>query len=578
MSTYAIHSKLAPGQATVAAARTGCGCPEPEPPPCGCAFCCFVRPQYFCGHLLSSEDLSLQLRYDIEKNKLRNRTLHGHGVVCGLTLACDPDCEGAILVSTGYGIDDCGNDLVVCEPTRFKVITRLREKRLIDGPPLAPEDCGKVTNSDDDECPEPRCFYIVACYAEQPYQYETPFQAGCNPQPAACQPTRIRETVSFDLLTAPPKDTSATPWGMDAPCLNAFEESELVAELRRQQKPLLAILDEPAAGQAEFDYCDLFCRLKKLFRRLVRVYPPTYTCDLAAQIDALTCPEESPNREGPRTDMRDAYCALLNLIFTYAVECVLEALAFACPTPCEPGCVLLGAVYVENGVLKRVCNTPRRYVWSFANFWNILQLELVTLALREAARRGTGDEPGTVRCCPEYQLDCKGFLGALTLSEQSFSKSVRAFPNALAAFMTATASAFDFTNASNFAPDLYTTNAATIDSLKLKVTGSATVENPAAVSPGGDMFSAFLSHALLQRGAPVVAIRSPKADQFRLMRDPTFGLGRRARRRRTSTGLASLERLNASRATIEKLSKAVTSLSDRLDASTKTRGKKDDNP
>ena len=64
------------------AARTGCGCrDEPEPPPCDCALCCFERPRYLCGHLLSSEDLSLQLRYDIEKNKLRNRTLHGHGVV-----------------------------------------------------------------------------------------------------------------------------------------------------------------------------------------------------------------------------------------------------------------------------------------------------------------------------------------------------------------------------------------------------------------------------------------------------------------------------------------------------------------
>ena len=100
-------------------------------------------------------------------------------------------------MSTGYGMDDCGNNLVVCEPTRFKVIERLREKELIDGPPLPPEDCGKVEGSEDDECPERRCFYVVACYAESPV-VPTPFQARCRTRrpPRACRHACVRRCRS----------------------------------------------------------------------------------------------------------------------------------------------------------------------------------------------------------------------------------------------------------------------------------------------------------------------------------------------------------------------------------------------
>src|SRR5215469_12914950 len=148
--------------------RKSCGCHCKEEPEKKCSCCqtvCFERPQYHCGHLLSSEDLTLQLYYDIEKNKLRNRTLFGCGVVCGLRLTCDPNCCGAIRVSKGYAIDGCGNDLVVCESEPFNVIARLREKKLIDCPPPKPDPCDKKEEPRE-HCPEKQCFYIVACYDE----------------------------------------------------------------------------------------------------------------------------------------------------------------------------------------------------------------------------------------------------------------------------------------------------------------------------------------------------------------------------------------------------------------------------
>src|SRR6516165_6786925 len=105
-----------------------CGCPAAT---CTCCeLLSFERPDYHCGHLLTDADLSLQVRYVVEKNKLRNRTLIGHGVVCGLKLTCDPLCCDHILVHEGYAIDDCGNDIVICETRRWDVIAALKAKHL----------------------------------------------------------------------------------------------------------------------------------------------------------------------------------------------------------------------------------------------------------------------------------------------------------------------------------------------------------------------------------------------------------------------------------------------------------------
>jgi len=104
---------------TVPAAQTNsgkspCGCKDHTPSqPCCCNLVCFDRPNYFCGHLLTDGDLTLQQKYVVEKNKLYHRTMHGHGIVCGLKLTCDCDCKGNILIHDGFAIDDCGNDLVV---------------------------------------------------------------------------------------------------------------------------------------------------------------------------------------------------------------------------------------------------------------------------------------------------------------------------------------------------------------------------------------------------------------------------------------------------------------------------------
>src|SRR6516165_9368460 len=84
-------------------------CPE-----CG-GLECLCRPRFFAGQLLTEQDLNRLENYILAKNRLHNRYLVGHGVVCGLEVKCSP-CANTVSVSAGYAIDPCGNDIIVCSP------------------------------------------------------------------------------------------------------------------------------------------------------------------------------------------------------------------------------------------------------------------------------------------------------------------------------------------------------------------------------------------------------------------------------------------------------------------------------
>ena len=169
-------------QQPATAKQSNCGCQgAASPPESCCGLVCFERPNYFCGHLLTGEDLSLEQRYTIEKNKLRNRTLAGNGVVCGLRMTCDP-CAGWIRIGDGYAIDDCGNDLVVCAPARLNVIQTLIDKNWL----IVPEKLDRCKDEKPKrDCPQHQCFHVVACYSEEQSDYTTPFTPGCQ---ACCRP------------------------------------------------------------------------------------------------------------------------------------------------------------------------------------------------------------------------------------------------------------------------------------------------------------------------------------------------------------------------------------------------------
>ena len=89
---------------------------------CGCAPCdgtccrldCIVQPRFFCGQLLTDADLSALLKWARDRFGL-TRYRHGWGVVCGLDVRGKYGSPTTVIVTPGYAVDCCGNDVVVCE-------------------------------------------------------------------------------------------------------------------------------------------------------------------------------------------------------------------------------------------------------------------------------------------------------------------------------------------------------------------------------------------------------------------------------------------------------------------------------
>jgi predicted flap endonuclease-1-like 5' DNA nuclease len=89
---------------------------------CGCAPCdgtccrldCIVQPRFFCGQLLTDADLSALLKWARDRFGL-SRYRHGWGVVCGLDVRGKYGSPTTLIVTPGYAVDCCGNDIIVCE-------------------------------------------------------------------------------------------------------------------------------------------------------------------------------------------------------------------------------------------------------------------------------------------------------------------------------------------------------------------------------------------------------------------------------------------------------------------------------
>ncbi|SNY37871.1 hypothetical protein [Paractinoplanes atraurantiacus] len=160
----------------------GCGCGGGPATPAT-----FARPRFFAGQLLTEDDLSLLVDYVTGKNRLHNRSFSGPGVVCGLTVTCDPCGGGTVAVRPGHALDCRGNDIVVSCTERVDVAALVRELRVSS---LGVE-CG-------DPCDDgQRHFSLYVRYEENPADPVTPF-ATEEPCPApGGVPSRVEESFRF---------------------------------------------------------------------------------------------------------------------------------------------------------------------------------------------------------------------------------------------------------------------------------------------------------------------------------------------------------------------------------------------
>jgi len=484
----------------------GCGCHEHKHGPECCKLTCFERPVYFCGQLLSDADLTLQENYFREKNKLYHRTIDGYGVVCGLRLKCDGNCDGHIAIGEGYAIDCCGNDLIVCEPKSYDVIGALRDKKWLLEPyekdcddkkkyeknnqaygsaktqqpgnaqfqPQTPdnEQHEREDHEHEERCRYRQCFYIGICYSEEPSNYVTPYTTDCTPGPGPCQPTRIRECVTFEVydeLPCRPNPLKEIEKRIEC-CFRMFREGQFARWLRQYARDILNVVcDQGASNQGEATLAsiahDLFVDLRAQFLHQLRICPDQYNCDLEHEVRCLRHPRQTDTDTGPTVS--EAFTRLFVLIEKYVFSCVLAEFAFLCPEPPDPCCVLIGAVEVENGRLTRVINYPRWYLWCFANFFEVLTYTLANEAacgrteeplrmrrvedaeiMRRPERRGDG-------CCPEPEVDVCTFLNLFVAENRFLEYAARTSTQALGSVYRALIDSFDFTRPDGVATEVF---------------------------------------------------------------------------------------------------------------------------
>ena len=197
------------GGATAGAGTCSCGGQKCDP--CH-AQGPLVRPHFFAGQLLTEDDLQQLGDYVVAKNRLHNRYLFGAGVVCGLEVTCHPCGDGQVIVHPGYALDCCGNDLTLTCPRTLDINAMVRELRR----KLLGADCGdpcsekhqspkevathQKANGEHDSKNEVAGYYALYIrYCEELTDLVTPYSTGepCGSQ--ACQHTRIREGVRFEL-------------------------------------------------------------------------------------------------------------------------------------------------------------------------------------------------------------------------------------------------------------------------------------------------------------------------------------------------------------------------------------------
>jgi hypothetical protein len=460
---------------TTAAATTPCGCGCGGGCNCGCGchshkdgcckLTCFERPSYFCGQLLSDKDLTLEETYFREKNKLYHRTIDGFGVVCGMRMQCDCHCDGQITIGDGFAIDCCGNDLVICDPLRFDVIGELRKKKwLIE----APEDCCEGTKYQERErgCIIKQCFYIGVCYSEQSIDYVTPYSTECTVGPGPCQPTRIREGVRFEIYDKEPvRPNPLTEIEKRIErCFRVFREGQFAKGLQQLARRILDIVclgkdDNPRGERKWREAAPLFEELRALFLHQLRICPDHYNCDLEWEVCRVCAPCDDEYRS--EQSALECFTKLFELIERYVFSCVLAEFAFLCPEPPEACCVLLGSVEIENGRLKRVINYPRWYLWSFANFFEVLIYTLANEAAcgryMETKQPVEGDEPDRCRdgCCPEIEIDLCSFLKLFVEENRAPEYAALTSVKAIQAVKKSLIAGFDFVKPNGVAPAVF---------------------------------------------------------------------------------------------------------------------------
>lgn len=162
-----------------------------------CSLDCLVQPRFFCGQLLTDQDLTALLRWTQDKLRLA-RYRHGWGVVCGLEVHRHPDSGKSdhVIVGPGYAVSCCGDDIIVCEETPFNLGDACRREEA---------HCAELSSHGGAATGETECSIdLYIHYWEKESDPQTALGRSVCRQVAKCEYSRTRET--FRLAWQPAVD------------------------------------------------------------------------------------------------------------------------------------------------------------------------------------------------------------------------------------------------------------------------------------------------------------------------------------------------------------------------------------
>ncbi len=358
----------------------GCGCAGCD---CGTGTCTvesFERPRFFAGQLLTEDDLQAMMNYVVGKNRLRNRYLFGDGVVCGLTVTCHPCGGGSVMVAPGYGLDCCGNDLLLPCAEEVDIRALLRDLRRRQ---LAGYDCGDPCDDKGDT----RSYGLYLVYRETPKDPVAPYNSGdpCGQQ--ACEPTRICEGYAFELRCECTLEDKLTLYRQIWACIGGDTEAATGAVQRAGRLYGHAMRIKQAVANAGAAVADLKLEvdtveerrtdaamlkawlLSRLEQSASRTRCDLYDRVLAVRLPSGTAASQIPDVQSASAEADDQL-ELVQVLLEYLIDCVCLALNPPCGT-CDDTALLLACVEVKGCDVVDVCNLSRRFVLSPAalRYW-----------------------------------------------------------------------------------------------------------------------------------------------------------------------------------------------------------------
>ena len=365
---------------------------------------CLCRPRFFAGQLLTDTDLNRLDAYIRAKNRMHNLQLHGWGVVNGLQVRCDA-CSTGVIVGTGYAIDPCGEDIVVCKDSPVDICSLIKRCQQQDITCVPSSRNNGQTNCDDVE----EDWVLAIRYTETQARAITALRStpscacgakggscscggscGCGAKmtstaptnamtttttqkprnaPTECEATAICEGYSWDVFLAPteipPKDGQTQLSGGVIDAINCCIE------------PFMASLpqlpgDPSNIGQNQSQWYLWCCRMKAA---LIAFFTsgPQASCTAVTTLQGIECP--SPDDEDFASKIAAAYATYIELELEAIFACLCAALLPPAPCGTSDDRVPLAIVTVRKKDCKvlRVCNWThlRRLVitWPTLEYW-----------------------------------------------------------------------------------------------------------------------------------------------------------------------------------------------------------------